>query len=178
MYSVIVAMSERKITNATTFRNNVRLKINEKFQNMNASLNLERGIFNYSLKEADQRKIIKKWDNKFFVQIYLSHLKSILENLHPKWIEDVNNGVIKAHTIAFMTHQELNPSRWSTLIEQKSKRDKNKFEVHMSASTDTFTCHKCKGNRCTYYLQQVRSADEPMTCYISCIDCGHRWKKN
>jgi transcription elongation factor S-II len=145
---------------------------------MNISTNLERGVFNYALKEAEQRKVIKKWDNILFVQIYLSHLKSVLVNLSPKLIDDVKNNVIKPHTIAFMTHQEMNHERWAELIDIKSKRDKNKFEVNMSASTDTFTCHKCKGNQCTYYLQQVRSADEPMTCYITCIQCGHRWKKN
>jgi DNA-directed RNA polymerase subunit M/transcription elongation factor TFIIS len=171
-------MSLRKIENPDTFRANIRKKLNEKIKNETASLNLEKGIFNYALKEADQRKIVKKWDNKFFVQIYLSHLKSILENLNQKLIDDINNGSIKSHTIAFMTHQELNHDRWAELIEIKSKRDKNKFEVHMSASTDTFTCRKCHGNQCTYYLQQVRSADEPMTCYISCIQCGNKWKKN
>ena len=171
-------MSLRTIKNPDTFRANIRKKLDEKFNNINASTNLERGVFNYALKEADQRKIVKKWDNPLFVEIYLNHLKSVLENLHQRLIDDVNKGNLKSHTIAFMTHQELNHDRWAPLIEMKSKRDKNKFEVHMSASTDTFTCHKCKGNQCTYYLQQVRSADEPMTCYISCIQCGHRWKKN
>jgi len=161
-----------------SFRTNIRKKIDVHFNDMNLSTNLERGVFNYALKEAEQRKVIKKWDNTLFVHIYLSHLKSVLVNLSPKLIHDVKNKVIKPHTIAFMTHQELNHERWAELIDIKSKRDKNKFEVNMTASTDTFTCHKCKGNQCTYYLQQVRSADEPMTCYITCIQCGHRWKKN
>lgn len=169
-------MSEHIIANPELFRENVRRKIDERFQNPKASLNLERGIFNYSLKEAEHRKIVKKWDNKFFVQIYLSHLKSILENVNDKLIEDVNNGIIKSHTISFMTHQELNHEKWAKLIEEKSKRDKNKFEVHMAASTETFTCRKCKGKNCTFYLQQVRSADEPMTCFVTCLDCGNRFK--
>lgn len=171
-------MSLRKIDNPDEFREKIRNVLEKKFNNKSAGVNLEKGIFNYALKEADQRKIVKKWDNKFFVQIYLSHLKSILENLNQKLIDDVNDGTIKSHTISFMSHQELNHERWAELINIKSKRDKNKFEVHISASTDTFTCHKCKGNQCTYYLQQVRCADEPMTCYISCIQCGHKWKKN
>lgn len=166
------------IQHPDSFRTNIRKKIDVHFNDMNISTNLERGVFNYALKEAEQRKVIKKWDNILFVQIYLSHLKSVLVNLSPKLIDDVKNNVIKPHTIAFMTHQEMNHERWAELIDIKSKRDKNKFEVNMSASTDTFTCHKCKGNQCTYYLQQVRSADEPMTCYITCIQCGHRWKKN
>ena len=91
-------------------------------------------------------------------------------------LQQLNSGSIQAHTIAFMTHQELAPEKWSQLIEIKSKRDKNKFESNLEAATDTFTCKKCKSNKCTYYAVQTRSADEPMTIYVTCIDCGQRWK--
>jgi len=169
-------MSLRTIKNPDTFRSKIREKINEKLNDIKASTNLEKGIFNYVLKEADRHKIVKKWDNKFFVQIYTSHLKSTLENLNDEWIKEIKDGSIQAHKLAFMTHQELNHDKWSKLIEQKSKRDANKFEVNMAAATDTFTCRKCKGKKCTYYTQQVRSADEPWNIYVQCLDCGNRWK--
>lgn len=164
------------IENPENFRANIIKKIDKKLNNEKASLNLEKGIFNYALKEADNRKIVKKWDNKFFVQIYLNHLKSILNNLNEKWIEEINNSSIQSHKLAFMTHQELNHIKWSELIEAKSKRDKNKFETNLAAATDTFTCRKCKANKCTYYQMQTRSADEPMTTFVTCIPCGNRWK--
>lgn len=169
-------MSSRKIENSELFRSNIRAKINEKMKNEKNSNNLEKGIFNYALKEADQRKIVKKWDNKHFVQIYLDRLRSIYTNLNDNIIEQINNDTVKPHVVAFMTHQELNPEKWTTLIEAKAKRDANKFETNIAAATDTFTCRKCKSNQCTYYQMQTRSADEPMTCYISCCNCGNRWK--
>jgi transcription elongation factor S-II len=106
----------------------------------------------------------------------LNHLKSILTNLNDKWIAAINNGEIQSHKLAFMNHQELDYDRWAEMIDLKSKRDKNKFEVNIAASTDTYTCRKCKNNQCTYYQMQTRSADEPMTVYISCVCCGNRWK--
>ena len=169
-------MSLRTIANSDNFRANVRKQINKKLENEKATTNLEKGIFNYALKEADQRKIVKKWDNKFFVQIYTTHLRSILNNLNAKWITEINNGSVQPHKIAFMTHQELNHDLWSELIDAKSKRDKNKFETNLAAATDTFTCRKCKGNQCTYYQMQTRSADEPMTTFIFCLGCNNRWK--
>ena len=169
-------MSSRKIENPELFRSNIRKKIDEKLQNEKNSSNLEKGIFNYTLKEADQRKIVKKWDNKYFIQIYLDRLRTVYTNLNDTIIEQITSGAIKPHIVAFMTHQELNPDKWAALIDAKSKRDANKFETNIAAATDTFTCRKCKGNQCTYYQMQTRSADEPMTVYISCCNCGNRWK--
>lgn len=169
-------MSLRKIENSEQFRSNVREKLNEKLKNERNSTNLEKGIFNYTLKNADQQKIVKKWDNKFFVQIYIDRLRSIITNLNDEILQSVQDGTMKPHKIAFMTHQELCPEKWQVLIDAKIKRDKNKFEDKIEASTDVFTCRKCKSKKCTYYQQQVRSADESMTVYIQCCECGNRWK--
>ena len=168
----------KTIPNSAQFRDKIRNKIETKLGSKNSSINLEIGIYNYAIKEADRRKIVKKWDNKTFVRIYLDHIKSILLNLNENIIEQIKNKEIKAQNVAFMTHQELCPQKWARAIERKAIRDKVKFESKMEATTDTFTCRKCKSNRCSYYLLQTRSADEPMTCYVSCLDCGKRWKTN
>jgi hypothetical protein len=124
-------MSLTTIKNPDTFRNNVRSKLDAILKNTKHSTNLEKGIYNYSLKEADLRKVVKKWDNKHFIKIYVDHLRSVYNNLKPNIIEQVQNGTIQAHTVAFMTHQELEPEKWVELIAEKSKRDKNKFEVNI-----------------------------------------------
>ena len=169
-------MSINKIENIEIFRSNIRKKLDEILNNEKNSSNLEKGIFNYSLKEADQRKIVKKWDNKQFIQIYVDRLRSIMINLKGDVLKQINEGTIKPHIVAFMTHQELSPERWATMIETKTKRDKNKFETNMSAATDVFTCRKCKGNQCTFYQLQTRSADEPMTTFVTCLICTARFK--
>lgn len=140
------------------------------------SRNLEIGIFNASIQEASTLKVIKKWANPYFVEIYLLHLRSIINNLNSYIISEIMSDTIKPQTLAFMTHQELNPDKWKKHIENKMKRDKMKYETKIAAATDTFTCSKCKSNECTYYQMQTRSADEPMTTFVTCINCGKRWK--
>ena len=169
-------MSLHKIENVEIFRANIRSKINDILHNEKNSLNLEKGIFNYTVKESDHRKIIKKWDNTQFIQIYLDHLRSIMTNLKGDVLCQINDGTVKPHVVAFMTHQELCPDRWAKMIDVKIKRDSKKYEVDMSASTDLFTCRKCKQSKCTYYQLQTRSSDEGITTFVQCLSCNSRWK--
>jgi len=165
------------ISNPDSFRANIREKLQPILGDEKISANLEIAIYNYAIKEANSRKIIKKWDNPYFVQLYVDHLRSIYFNLKNKELLDqIKSGEITAQAVAFMTHQELNPGRWSKLIAQKIKRDSNKFTTNIQASTDMFTCKKCRSKKCTYYELQTRSADEPATIFVTCLDCGKHWK--
>ncbi len=170
-------MSLQKIDNPDLFRANIRSKINNILDNEKNSTNLEKGVYNYTLKESDNRKIVKKWDNVYFVQIYIDRLRSICNNIKNQTLIDrINDGTIPSQTVAFMSHQELCPAKWDNLIKLKTIKDNNKFEIRVEASTDTFTCGKCRKKQCTYYQVQTRSADEPMTTYVHCIPCGNKWK--
>ena len=62
------------------------------------------------------------------------------------------------------------------LIDMKIKRKESRYDNKAVASTDMFTCRKCKSKRCTYYELQTRSADEPATIFVTCLDCGKNWK--
>jgi DNA-directed RNA polymerase subunit M/transcription elongation factor TFIIS len=141
------------------------------------AINLERGIYNFILQKSSRENIVKKWDNPYFVQVYLDHTRSVFCNLkNPRILDAVRTAAIKAQDLPFMTHQELCPEKWTQLIEEKRIRDKNKYEIKLEASTDNFQCRKCKSRECTYYQLQTRSADEPMTTFVTCITCGSRWK--
>jgi len=98
------------------------------------AVNLEKGVFNYSLKKAEDRDVIKKWDNKYFVEIYLNQLRTIRHNLKESDnINKIRTKNIKAHEFAFMTHQEMCPEKWTALMEAKKIRDQNKYETNLEA---------------------------------------------
>ena len=91
-------------------------------------------------------------------------------------INKLLNKEIKSYDIVFMNYSDIQPDKWKELIEEKNTRLENRYFPKIEASTDNFTCRKCKSNKCTYYQLQTRSADEPMTTFVTCIDCGNRWK--
>jgi transcription elongation factor S-II len=167
----------RKIDNPESFRKNICGKLQELLESEKKAVNLEKGVYNYSIKEATSRKVVKKWDNPYYIQIYLDRLRSIYVNLSkPELLNSVKDGTIKTKTLAFMTHQEMQPEKWEPLIQAKIKKDKSKYDTQQEAMTDTFKCRKCHSNKCSYYQMQTRSADEPMTTFVTCLECANRWK--
>ncbi len=46
----------------------------------------------------------------------------------------------------------------------------------MGLTEGLFKCGKCKQSKTRYYQMQTRSADEPMTTFITCAVCGNKWK--
>jgi len=169
----------KKITNSQVFRENIQTKISGILDvpDDSISINLEKGVFNYALKEATRKKIVKKWENPQFTSIYIDRLRSIYMNLkNDVFLKHIRSGEIDSKNVAFMTHQEFDPEKWRVLIEKKMKRDASKYDDNIQASTDMYTCRKCKSKRCTYYEMQTRSADEPATIFVTCLDCGKHWR--
>ena len=167
----------RTINNPTLFRENITKQIFKLINNINIVTNIEKGIFNYAIKEATEHNILKKWNNQYFVLLYLNKFRSIYINLsNNELIHMIKTKKIRAHKIAFMTHQDMVPSKWKKFIEIKKLHEDNLYAPKIVANTDNFTCRKCKSKKCSYYQLQTRSADEPMTTFVTCIDCGNRWK--
>ena len=166
-----------KIVNPDSFREKIRGKFAIILGDSASAINLEKGVFNYTIKESTSRKIVKKWENPAFSQLYMDRMRSIYINLkNDDLIQQIKQKEILPQNIAFMTHQELDPEHWKVFIDRKIKRDASKFSNNIQASTDMFTCKKCKSKRCTYYELQTRSADEPATIFVTCLDCGKHWK--
>ncbi|CDP13893.1 unnamed protein product [Coffea canephora] len=49
-------------------------------------------------------------------------------------------------------------------------------ENSAKASTNAFKCGRCGKRETTYYQLQTRSADEPMTTFVTCVNCNNHWK--
>jgi transcription elongation factor S-II len=170
-------------TDYKEFRSKVTQNIENFIKNKKIAINIEKGIYNYTIRKAKSKDVVRKWENKYFLQIYNDRFKSIYFNLNPKistcnkdLVEKIKTKKITSRKLTYMTHQEMNKKKWDKLIQEKIKRDKNLTNDSLCASTDEFKCYKCKQRKCTYYQLQTRSADEPMTTFITCLNCGNKWK--
>ncbi len=167
----------RTIDKPDIFRENINKKLLLLIDDKKLVSNLEKGIYNYSIQEANETNILKKWNNPYFVLLYLNKFRSIYINLgNSDLLNLVKSKKIRAHKIGMMTHQEMNPGKWKKFIEIKKLHDDNMCAPKIMSNTDDFKCGKCKSKNCSYYQLQTRSADESMTTFVSCIDCGNRWK--
>ncbi|KAI8899383.1 transcription factor S-II, central domain-containing protein [Globomyces pollinis-pini] len=121
-------------------------------------------------------------DNKSTNNTYKSRMRSLVANLrdkgNPLLKMRVVSGNIKPREFASMTPEDMMSKDRKALVEAAAKEAMSDAVTAktMHAETDMFKCGKCKGRRATYYQMQTRSADEPMTTFVTCTICYNRWK--
>ncbi|XP_056365267.1 transcription elongation factor A protein 3 isoform X4 [Oenanthe melanoleuca] len=113
---------------------------------------------------------------------YRNRVRSRISNLkdpkNPSLRRNVLCGAIEPGLIARMTAEEMASDELKRL---RSAMTQEAIREHQMAKTggtvtDLFQCSKCKKKNCTYNQVQTRSADEPMTTFVLCNECGNRWK--
>ena len=140
--------------------------------------NIEKGVYNYTILLAEKKCIYKHWVNSQFTNIYVYKSMDIYSNLkrNSELIQKVNSKELSAYEIPFKTPYELDPKKWKDTLEAYKKIEKNLFEKRKDNVINIYKCGKCKKNECTFYQLQTRSADEATTTFITCVNCGHKWK--
>ncbi|XP_002939405.2 transcription elongation factor A protein 3 isoform X3 [Xenopus tropicalis] len=113
---------------------------------------------------------------------YRNRIRSRISNLkdpkNPNLRKNVLCGVVTPQNIATMTAEEMASDE---LRELRNTMTQEAIREHQMAktggtTTDLLQCEKCKKKNCTYNQVQTRSADEPMTTFVLCNECGNRWK--
>ena len=145
---------------------------------------LERGIYNASLNEAKTRLVPLTWEHETFRWIYGMVAKRAASNFNPAsyvgnkhLIQRWKDGEFTLDQIGGWTPYELKPTHWKDLKDQQLRREQRILEGNLAMATDRFRCSQCQKKMCSYYELQTRSADEPMTIFIRCLNCGKQWKQ-
>ncbi|KAJ7896402.1 transcription factor S-II, central domain-containing protein, partial [Mycena olivaceomarginata] len=124
---------------------------------------------------------------------YSTKIRSLFVNLkdrnNPGLREAVASGEISVDRFVVMTSQMGGPLPPAFSLEMASEERKKADEAikqqnlhnalgaeEQEAETSAFQCGKCKQWKTRYRQAQTRSADEPMTTFVTCTNCGNRWK--
>jgi len=144
---------------------------------------LEVGIYNWAIMYAEKHKIIRNWLSSNFMDLYISKALSIIANMdkdsyvgNPRLLLRLKEKEFLPHDIPFLSHDCMFPERWKDAMDKKLRKDEHIIQEKPAAMTTQFKCGKCKKRECTYQELQLRSCDEPMTLFITCLNCGHRWR--
>lgn len=143
------------------------------------AINTEKLIYNFTIR--------KGVDNFKCVEMkYRQKARSLYVNLKPdSYIKNpqllqmlIDKKITLKYLVNEMSPQEMFPEKWAKAI-REIEIDEAKILIrdHDEVIADgMFTCGKCRSKKTTYYQLQTRSADEPMTTFVECINCGSRWK--
>lgn len=109
---------------------------------------------------------------------YRSIMFNIKDPKNPDLRRRVLLGEVRPDRLLNMTPEEMasdERQREITQIKEKALFDCERGGAP-KATTDQFKCGRCGQRKCTYYQMQTRSADEPMTTYVTCVNCNNHWK--
>lgn len=143
------------------------------FVPFNIADKIEQGIIEFAMIQisGEPRDVLD-----FLTRIYRTKVQDICVNLDMK-NKRINNqtltpslidGGMDPHFVAFMSPQQMHPVRWSKELEKRrvaEAADDNK------KVTDIYKCRKCGDRKSTTTQMQTRSADEPMTIFVTCLTC-------
>jgi DNA-directed RNA polymerase subunit M/transcription elongation factor TFIIS len=141
-------------------------------KDMDESVEIEKGIFEFTLIYAS----FKNYTLKLLPAIYFDKVNEIELNLKDnnylgnKTLRNALAKHIGSRTLAFLKPQDLHPERWGTIIKKNNLREEKKNNM---PTTDLYVCQNCEGSKCRMVELQLRSADEPTTKIITCMDCYH-----
>ena len=133
------------------------------------SEDIEHAILNRCIRDAQTWFVDIDWDTLAFRELYraramgLYQVRSLATTMTPE-------------EFANTTEMDRHPERWADLVKQAAERDKALYSKKKTANTQMY-CSGCKTKtNCDYYQMQTRSADEPMTTFVTCLECDKRWK--
>jgi transcription elongation factor S-II len=147
--------------------------------------NVEKSIFNKTIKTLKNSREPVTWDNPRFRNEYHATYLKVRANMTytpnaPEVRQRLSLKQIKPTDMATMTHRQLAFKQWeeTDILAQEywDKRIIGAAKVTAPDHKGAYQCGKCKSWRTTYTERQTRSADEPMSVFCLCENCGKRWR--
>ena len=128
---------------------------------------------------------IANYNNKIFKLYYANLAVNTIANINPNSI--VGNKCLLdryhkddnflPHHLVTLKSNEIYPERWQTYIEHVNKTNEILEKAKEKSYTNQFLCPKCNNRKATFVEVMTRSADEPMTLFVTCAICNYKFKR-
>ena len=146
---------------------------------------IEESIYKFALIQCENKGIEMDIDNKYFKRIYVNKIMTLYNNLDKDSYVKNNSFLTRllqkefdVAEIGFLTPQDIHKDHWQKYLDRQVANDQFLYSRTAGTQTTEYKCGRCKERNCTYYQLQVRCCDEPMTTFINCLNCGHKWSFN
>lgn len=141
-------------------------------------VNLEKNILNHAVDKVAEDDA--SFENEYFRTAYKCKFLSVKNNFlkNPDMVEKIQNKKIKSSEVVNLKPWEAVPDgHYAKALEEHLHKELRKewFKKEQENTVGFFKC-RCGSNKTTYSQLQTRSADEPMTTFVSCMTCGKNWK--
>jgi len=113
---------------------------------------------------------------------YKNQVRSRVFNLKDK----KNSGLRESLLLGSITPERLAKMSSAEMASDEVKKERERFikegiddsalAVAQGTKSTLIKCGGCGKSNTTYHQAQTRSADEPMTTFVLCNECGKRWK--
>lgn len=120
------------------------------------------------------------WANPAFRFRYTTKALGLEHNVRsaPGVLDRLRAGTLAPRALLAMAPSQVWPERWEAAYAAVAARQ---LRREAAADADTapdgaYTCGRCKSLKTVYTSVQIRSADEPMTTFVRCLNCGKSWK--
>lgn len=127
--------------------------------------------------EQEIFSLYRSTDKNYVVKVRL--LRSNLGHKEHELRDSVMSGLTTPGRLVTMTYEELAPD--SVKKERQQSREFHTKDIQSAkpedlAESDQYECKRCHKRMVKLYQMQTRSADEPMTTFVTCVNCGNRWR--
>jgi len=145
--------------------------------------NMELCTWNWAFRRSSELGDIPATNNRYHVGRYKQKFLSMMYNLKksPNLKDRILKGELKTSAAINLSPQGLWPDGpHAKMTEKIADIEMKKLHaanyMHDKDYKGLFKCGRCRGYKTTFYQMQTRSADEPMTVFITCHTCNIRWK--
>ena len=179
--------------------------IEEKKERDSSRNNARKNLYKYleiGLKDNKEKEKLFETIVNIEEKLYEKYKRENISDKKPELDESYTNRVLEIlHNIKDDKNEEfrqnivdgkISPEELSTMDENdmvnKSKRKEIQLKINnkinslredsqkITVEEGIYKCSRCGGRKTTQYEMQTRSADEPMTIFITCVTCGKTWK--